>query len=703
MVRAGETPIPGTPTVADADGHGVRATFDLSGRPRGPWDVVIDTPGRPQVTIPGAFTIEAATDARPWVQLLGREVIRAGGSQRYQVRFGNRGNVDAHDLALILELPTSVEVDVEIPEPDITGLSPSVPLTFFDEGRTVIPWWLMRLAAGSSDGFSIVVSPTAVPANQSFSLSARILSFSSPFALSGAVADAASSPVFLGIEAGLNAGLRAAGEEQLPEVVRTTLLERVGDVFEAAYPKFEAMGIGVGRLAGWAWIETGATLGGYVAQADLLWKFVTGNIRNAVGALESATSELNPRVVTSVDPNDKVGPPGVGSARYMRVPQALAYVVHFENVATATAPAQIVRIVDDVDVARFDDATLELGPITFGAHTIRPPAHASEFHAEVDLRPAQAVIARIDAVFDAASGRLVWTLAALDPTTRQVPDDPLLGLLPPNAVPPDGEGSVTFSIAPRGDIADGDVFANDASITFDTNEPIATPPWVNTIDEQPPVTSIDPLPSETSADRFDVTWKGTDEGAGVDVYSLFVSTDGGPFAPLLEGTTSTAVTFQGAPNRLYGFLVLGTDRVGNAETKPALAEVETRTSSISPATSTTTIATTTLTTTTLEEARCHTVTCFIATVLENPFCPDLPHSVRKKLQRAAAAARNAAETAGRRRTRRVAAAKRALAMAARRADRLSRKTPSKLSPACTLAIRTAIDSARKALSTQRFQ
>ena len=50
-----------------------------------------------------------------------------------------------------------------------------------------------------------------------------------------------------------------------------------------------------------------------------------------------------------MDPNEKVGPAGVGSQHFVPGDEALQYEIYFENVATATAPAQEITVSDTLD------------------------------------------------------------------------------------------------------------------------------------------------------------------------------------------------------------------------------------------------------------------------------------------------------------------------------------------------------------------
>jgi len=205
-------------------------------------------------------------------------------------------------------------------------------------------------------------------------------------------------------------------------------------------------------------------------------------------------SSLCVTVVASQDPNDKAGLPGVGAPRYIPGNDTMPYLVRFENMSTATAPAQDVTITDPLDPLKLDLSTFNLGPIFFGSHVVTPPpgvmSHSVDVPYDVDGNPvttADDIIVRIRASLntdlqDPNFGTATWTFRSIDPVTGQRPIDPLRGFLPPNLNPPQGQGGVYFNIDPHGNLTGGDTITNGASIVFDANAPIVTPVWLNTID-----------------------------------------------------------------------------------------------------------------------------------------------------------------------------------------------------------------------------
>jgi hypothetical protein len=93
----------------------------------------------------------------------------------------------------------------------------------------------------------------------------------------------------------------------------------------------------------------------------------------------------------------------------------------------------------------------------------------------------------------------------------------------------------------------------------------------------PPTSSINPLPAITATASFTVTWSGS-PGAGahsIAAYDVFVSSDGGPFSPLLTGTAQTSAPFTGAFGHSYGFYSVATDDLGTRQATPTAAQATT--------------------------------------------------------------------------------------------------------------------------------
>lgn len=189
----------------------------------------------------------------------------------------------------------------------------------------------------------------------------------------------------------------------------------------------------------------------------------------------------SPQPVGAIDPNDKTGPGGAGKGHWVVAGNPLTYTVQYENKPSATAPAQEVVITDQLDPAKMDLSTFRLGPMGFGKTLVTPPPGQKNFSTTLDLRPGQDLLVQVQGSIDLNTAVAKWTFRSLDPATGLPPADPEAGFLPPNTHPPDGEGAVVFSINPKRGVQNGTKVTNMASIVFDTNAPIDTPTWKNTL------------------------------------------------------------------------------------------------------------------------------------------------------------------------------------------------------------------------------
>ncbi len=273
----------------------------------------------------------------------------------------------------------------------------------------------------------------------------------------------------------------------------------------------------------------------------------------------------------SIDPNDKSGPIGDGSAsHFVRAKAPLSYQIAFENQPTASLPAAEVVVTDQLDPAKVDLSTLSLGTISFGSITVNVPPGLQSF---ATVQPIDATMSvRIQGSLNPASGLLKWTFATIDPATRLPPSDPTLGFLPPDSDGRKGQGQAIFNVVPRSGVADGTAISNQASIVFDANPAILTPTWVNTLDATIPVSKVQSLTPKPGTMSFDVAWSGSDSGSGISTYSVYVSDNGGPFSPWKTDVAASTATYAGTTGHTYGFYVRSTDGAGNTEAAKSTAE-----------------------------------------------------------------------------------------------------------------------------------
>lgn len=287
------------------------------------------------------------------------------------------------------------------------------------------------------------------------------------------------------------------------------------------------------------------------------------------------------RAGSSLDPNEKTGPQGYDDQHWVRADERFHYTVYFENIGSA--PAQIVTVQDFIDVEKLDLATFKLEQIQFGDTIVSVPGDASEFETLVDLRPGRPLLVRIQAAHD-EQGTVSWQFSAIDPLTWQLPEYD--GFLPPNTIPPNGQGSVSYSIAPKDGLPDGTVVGRRdiddeyyyfrADIVFDQNPSITTNGWANSIDSVAPESWVTSLGPVQQTENFTVNWDGDDGSSGIKDYSVFVSVNGGEYIPWLENVSETSDVFPGKNGNSYGFCSVARDNVGNPEQAPGAPDMVTK-------------------------------------------------------------------------------------------------------------------------------
>jgi hypothetical protein len=95
---------------------------------------------------------------------------------------------------------------------------------------------------------------------------------------------------------------------------------------------------------------------------------------------------------------------------------------------------------------------------------------------------------------------------------------------------------------------------------------------VKLVDDTP--TSFISTPSaQVNTNPFTVSWGGSSPLSGIASFDVFVSDNGGPFTPLLTGTTATSAPFTGVPGHTYGFFSIATDASGAKEPMKTKADV----------------------------------------------------------------------------------------------------------------------------------
>ncbi len=219
------------------------------------------------------------------------------------------------------------------------------------------------------------------------------------------------------------------------------------------------------------------------------------------------------------DPNEKL----TLAKRFIQPDQTLTYPIHFENIGDVEA---LDVFVTDVLDPNLDESTLEL------------------------LTP---------------EGGFV------DPITRTVRWE-----LRGRNLQPGETDNVMIAIKPKPGLASGTEIRNKAEIQFEIFDSLVTEEVVNIIDTTLPSCVMDPLPEETPSLDVPISWIATDTIGEIEAVSIFVSTDGGVFAPFIEESTDSSSTFTGESGKTYGFFCVAKDSADNIEAEVPVAEATTK-------------------------------------------------------------------------------------------------------------------------------
>ncbi|MCX6879910.1 MAG: hypothetical protein NTW21_39815 [Verrucomicrobia bacterium] len=203
-------------------------------------------------------------------------------------------------------------------------------------------------------------------------------------------------------------------------------------------------------------------------------------------------------VVRPRDPNDKIGPAGIGATHVVSRDDAMEYLVRFENFATASAPVQELIVVDYLDAA-LDWSTVEFKEMSYGGRIITIPEGSQTFAIQ-DTPPADSpavtgmgvahMVVNASGSVNPQMGRVEWRLSSLDVRTHYFPLDALTGFLPPEDGSGRGQGYVKFSVRPKATTPFGTTVSNTATIIFDGNDPIDTPAVSNVIGDVPSLATV---------------------------------------------------------------------------------------------------------------------------------------------------------------------------------------------------------------------
>lgn len=598
-----------TPAQTRVSSSRIAAIFDLREKPAGVYDVLVRNPDGEATTLAAGFKIVSGGGHSLRQSIVGPRSLRVGASTvRYTVSAHNDGLNDALSVPIVIALPAGMNYDLDRSNFMDTpaGLLPAdtkpsdIPVHFDRDGARFVFLVAPVVRSRSSVTVNINLHP---PAFSGFRIQLAVLpplhellslglenpqdpaqAFAKMRLLVPNVTEAeacwleyARQMFFatLGLFGPADECLKAAlgvGTFIADLYSGIALDHAVGD---GKLEPLDIAGIGAGRLlalvnqivvcAGKSvpWIE----FAGYLLTTVQLSK-------QLYDCLDKTDDYFVDRP-TALDPNEKLSPEGYGAERFVPVKKPMLYRINFENVATASAPAQRIYITD-VLPPTLDPRTVRLKEIGFKQNRIEVPENRSFYQARIQLgEDLNNLTAGISAGLDLINNQIFWTLTAIDPQTGERPDDPLVGLLPPNNENHDGEGYVTFTIEPKTTLPSRTEISNFATIFFDENEPIVTNTTANLLDSVVPSSRVEPLSATSPTTDLNIDWTATDDadGSGFRLCEIRVSEAGGSYLPLLTSNTPAGSgIFSGKWGKTYRFYSIASDNAGNIELPPDAAD-----------------------------------------------------------------------------------------------------------------------------------
>lgn len=611
-----------TPLMQRVSSSKIAALFDLKGKSAGDYDAVVTNPNNQTTMLADGFRIIAGGGHSLRENVLGPQSIYRQTSARphYTISASNDGLNDALSVPVMISIPqVNYTLDRRnIFDPPATAVVPDapnpLPLHFDIEGRRFIFLIIPVLRSRTTINFGIDLYFPALYGG--YQIDAVVLP-----PLAEIVASGFGSATAQGQSQRLAAPTAGSSADCWAEFTRALAFF----ILKEAFGKYEGLDecakIVMGIFLTVADLTTGAVLadmsgnqadatGGAFAAAGVILDFISrvasyGNIAECVGSASNAVPwyrvlsltvsiaqllkqlydclkplgiEYAVASFSSYDPNEKIGPEGYGAERFVPVRQPMLYRINFENLSTATAPAQKIFI-SDVLPPTLDPRTVRLKEIGFKQNQIvvddNRAFYQNRMQLGADLNNLQA---NIVAGLDIVNRRVTWTIQAIDPQTGEQPNDPLVGLLPPNNANNDGSGYVTFTVEPTDTMPTRTEIINTATIIFDANEPIDTNGTSNLLDSGIPTSVLAPLPATSGVPTFNLNWTGGDDanGSGLKGFDVLFSEDGNAYAPFLKNSADTNGAFDGKWGKSYRFYSVARDNAGNVEMPPDVPDATIR-------------------------------------------------------------------------------------------------------------------------------
>lgn len=609
--KTGQTPIQAD-SIIHINANTIKVIFNFSSATLGKWDARAWFSNLTTSVLDSALEIESYRPPQLSVNITGDPVLRIGLNEVYHITISNAGNVDAY-----------------FPYVDISGLPPGTVFEFLTDslygGNSIPSFDTLNINFDSLQTVSHIdpttntsfymIEPYKIPANGEITIDVifhvpsntvlhslydiRVLARSpmytsiDPLAIQRTSSSLFECSVAIAKAAFVLASAGSVGNQCLNDVAVASL-STITEIINLSKIKFNSShGISNsyhGALILWDLIEKN------VALAHLV-EHCAGDLSQELNpafhyvSVALAGLEVGPACVpksvgeywgeaiyhlivgNAIDPNQKFGPGGNSEGHFLNDMSEMFYTIQFENYPSASLPAQTIKIVDSLDVSKFDLSTFSFTNANLGLKTVSQ-TNTQSFFNDIDFSNELGVNARISGQLDTTTGIVTWIINSIDTATNQIlTNNAALGILPPDTSSPKGQGSVSFKIKLLPNITNNDTVRNSATIIFDNNAPIITPIWTNIIDNLKPESQVNALPAVSTSDSINIHWTGNDNGpAGVYAYNIYYNINGGSWILWKYNTSETSSIFGGILDSTYGFYSVAIDSALNVETAPTIAD-----------------------------------------------------------------------------------------------------------------------------------